>query len=117
MTRSAPMITLLVAAFTIAVWQATEVVERIQQLLWFQEKFSGYANEIRSITAGTFATGLFIVGSSIGVAICLIGIRRASRLKSKCWKPVFFLALCSIIIFGVSWVALIMSPYVVLHTR
>jgi len=111
------MIVLLTAAIGIAVWQAYEVVARIQQLQWFQEKFSGYEDGITSITAGTTATALFVLGSLIGVAICLMGIRKASDSKSSFWKPVFWLPMCSTIVFGVGWIVLIISPYVDLHAR
>lgn len=117
MNRIPLMIALLATAVGIAVWQASEVVARIQQLLWFQKKFSGYEDGITSITAGTFATVLFVVGTLIGVAICQIGIRKASDLKSTLWKPVFWLPMCSTIVFGVGWIALIISPYVDLHAR
>ena len=111
------MIALLTAAIGIALWQASEVVARIQQLMWFQKKFSGYEDEIISITAGTTATMLFVVGTLIGVVICQVGIRKASDLKSSFWKPPFWLAMFSTIVFGVGWVVLIMSPYVDLHAR
>ena len=107
----------LITALIIAVWQASEVVARIQQLLWFQEKFSGYEDGVISITAGIFATAVFVVGSMVGIVMCLMGIRNASHMKSNCWKPAFFLIMCSTIVFGAGWIALIMSPYVELHAR
>ena len=111
------MMALLTIALAIAAWQASEVVARLQQLLWFQEKFSGYEDGVISITAGIFSTAVFVVGTVVGVAICLIGIRDASHLKSRHWKATFSLAMFSTIAFGAGWIALIMSPYVDLHLR
>jgi hypothetical protein len=112
-----PLLALLTVATAIAVWQAFEVVGRIQQLLWYHKKFSGHSDEIIPITAGTTATVLFAAGTLVGIAICHIGIREASGFTSMSWKPPFWVVICSTVTFGVGWLALVMSPYVELHAR
>lgn len=112
-----PMIALLATAVTIAVWQAIEVVGRIQQLLLYHKKFWSYGDEIVSITAGQSATILFTIGTIIGIAICYLGIRSASALNAGLWLSSFLLAMASTITFGFGWIALVLSPYVELHAR
>ena len=117
MKRFLPVIVLLSVSIVIAAWQASEVLARIQQLLWFEEKFSGDEDGVTSITSGTSATVFFIMGTIVGCATCLTGIGRVSDLKSRYWKPAFFLPMCSIMVFGIGWIVLIISPYVDLYAR
>jgi len=109
----------LLPVFVIAAVQATEVIARIKQSMWFHEKFAecGYDESASAISAGYDATVLFILGSIFGMIIGVKGYRESTHRDMKVLRLLYGTAFLSIGVFACVWLGMIASPLVELRSR